>query len=418
MSERPPSTCLFLPELPADLTDQVLERHFRGFVGYDSSRTKHDRNGRLVGFVEFTTVDDAVRCRDSMQGASPFPGVHWQIHFSNNTQSRPTASAKRQRSEESEPPLAQRNSFPMEPPRPMAPPAVVYGRDDPRYAPPPHHHNSPLPPTPSGYGAPYAPSAYGSYGAPPPSDPLAMQPQPANYIGMHLPHDASSTLYIEGLPTDATEREVAHVFRRYEGLGFRSIRMSSIKSSRNPGTNLFLCFAEFDNAHQATVALCGLQGYRFDTRVDGEKSGIRISYAKAKGGGGGQRGEGGGQRAPPGGPPPPAAMPQAHSSDERGYGHAPPRHELERRESRGGGDDRGGGGGDERRSGGGRDTYYDEGQSAGSRGARGYDNDRSGYRRDGREHSDRYGEEYEDSERGDDELFHRADNVSVQGIID
>ena len=121
MSERPPSTCLFLPELPADLTDQVLERHFRGFVGYDSSRTKHDRNGRLVGFVEFTTVDDAVRCRDSMQGASPFPGVHWQIHFSNNTQSRPTASAKRQRSEESEPPLAQRNSFPMEPPRPMAP---------------------------------------------------------------------------------------------------------------------------------------------------------------------------------------------------------------------------------------------------------------------------------------------------------
>jgi hypothetical protein len=96
-------------------------------------------------------------------------------------------------------------------------------------------------------------------------------------------------------------------------------------------------------------------------------------------------------------------MPQAHSSDERGYGHAPPRHELERRE---------------RRSGGGRDTYYDEGLSTGSRGARGYDNDRSGYRRDGREHSDRYGEEYEDSERGDDELFHRADNVSVQGIID
>ena len=111
-------------------------------------------------------------------------------------------------------------------------------------------------------------------------------------------------------------------------------------------------------------------------------------------------------------------MPQAHSSDERGYGHAPPRHELERRESRGGGDDRGGGGGDERRGGGSRDTYYDEGLSAGSRGARGYDNDRSGYRRDGREHSDRYRDEYEDSERGDDELFHRADNVSVQGIID
>ena len=76
------------------------------------------------------------------------------------------------------------------------------------------------------------------------------------------------------------------------------------------------------------------------------------------------------------------------------------------------------GGGDEHRGGGSRDTYYDEGLSAGSRGARGYDNDRSGYRRDGREHSDRYRDEYEDSERGDDELFHRADNVSVLGIID
>lgn len=40
---------------------------------------------QLVGFVEFDRVEDAVRSRDSMQGASPFAGVAWHIHFSNNT---------------------------------------------------------------------------------------------------------------------------------------------------------------------------------------------------------------------------------------------------------------------------------------------------------------------------------------------
>lgn len=88
---------------------------------------------------------------------------------------------------------------------------------------------------------------------------LTTQPQPINYTGISLPHEASSTLYIEGLPPDATEREVSHIFRRYEGHGFQSIRLRPIESNKNPGTNLVLCFAEFDNAHQATVALYGLQ---------------------------------------------------------------------------------------------------------------------------------------------------------------
>ena len=100
----PPSTCLFLPELPVDLTDTVLERHFRGFTGFESCRTRHDRNGKLVGFVEFEQVDDAIRCRDSMQGSSPFSGQAWHIHFSNSTQSRAATAAKRPR-EESGPPV-------------------------------------------------------------------------------------------------------------------------------------------------------------------------------------------------------------------------------------------------------------------------------------------------------------------------
>ena len=51
MSRAQPSQTLFLPELPSDITDGVLERHFRGFVGYESCRTRNDRNGKLVGFV-------------------------------------------------------------------------------------------------------------------------------------------------------------------------------------------------------------------------------------------------------------------------------------------------------------------------------------------------------------------------------
>ena len=91
--------------------------------------------------------------------------------------------------------------------------------------------------------------------------PIVFTPQPSapNYLALQLPLDATSTLYIEGLPADASEREVAHIFRRYEGHGFQSIRMRGIESARSPGTTLFLCFAEFDNAHQATIAMYGLQ---------------------------------------------------------------------------------------------------------------------------------------------------------------
>ena len=46
------------------------------------------------------------------------------------------------------------------------------------------------------------------------------------------------------------------------------------------------------------------------------------------------------------------------------------------------------------------------------------DRGRGGYRRDTREHADGYRDEYEDSERGDDDVFQRADQVSFHGISD
>merc|ERR1719424_439512 len=106
---------------------------------------------------------------------------------------------------------------------------------------------------------------------------------PPNYMSAQLPRDASSTLYVEGLPSDATEREVAHIFRRFEGHGYQSIRMLARESSKTPGKNLYLCFVEFDNPHQATACLHQMQGYKVDKAIEG--GGVKISFAKSKGGG-------------------------------------------------------------------------------------------------------------------------------------
>ena len=191
-------------------------------------------------------------------------------------------------------------------------------------------------------------------------------------------------------PLYQTEREVSHLFRRYDG--FQSVRMRAIESSKAPGTNLFLCFAEFDNSHQATVALVGLNGYRLDPKV--EVSAVKISYAKAKGARG---------------PPPPRAPPPQYDG---GYGAT----QYMPREA--GGPPR-----EERRGGDERDRYDDDRRGGyddrgGGRDERDYDgDDRRGYRR-GQEHDDRYRDDYEDSEVGDNDVFQRAEQVSMHGITD
>lgn len=198
-----------------------------------------------------------------------------------------------------------------------------------------------------------------------------MQPQQPNYL-MNLPHDASSTLYVEGLPPDATEREVTHIFRRFEGQGYQSLRMVARESSKSPGRNLYLCFVEFDNAHQATVAMHQLQGYRLEKGSD--LPGVKISYAKSKSE----------RRAPAPRSAPPPARPQGRPDGGR---------PDERYESQ---------------------PY--EGPPGGQYAESNYP--RAHRRVDDREHSDSFRDDYEDSERGDDDLFQRADEVSMQGITD
>ena len=45
-----------------------------------------------------------------------------------------------------------------------------------------------------------------------------------------VPKDATSCLYIEGIPPDATEREVAHIFRPFPGYMLARLIPRSSKS--------------------------------------------------------------------------------------------------------------------------------------------------------------------------------------------
>ncbi|XP_039142133.1 RNA-binding protein 2-like isoform X1 [Dioscorea cayenensis subsp. rotundata] len=95
-----------------------------------------------------------------------------------------------------------------------------------------------------------------------------------------LPPDASNTLFVEGLPSNCTRREVSHVFRPF--VGFREVRLVS-KESRHPGGDpLILCFVDFSTASQAAVALEALQGYKFDEN-DRESANLRLQFARFPG---------------------------------------------------------------------------------------------------------------------------------------
>ena len=86
--------------------------------------------------------------------------------------------------------------------------------------------------------------------------------------------NATSTVYVEGIPLDATEREVAHIFRPYPG--FRGLRL--IEKEKN-GKKTIICFADFDNIIQSTVCINTLQGYRFEKN---DLIGLHLSYGVKK----------------------------------------------------------------------------------------------------------------------------------------
>ena len=77
-----------------------------------------------------------------------------------------------------------------------------------------------------------------------------------------LPPDASSTLYVEGLPPGSTRREVAHVLRQF--VGYKEVSLVSKESKHRGSDPLIFCFVDFTSLACAATALNALQGYKIN----------------------------------------------------------------------------------------------------------------------------------------------------------
>ncbi|WMV19967.1 hypothetical protein MTR67_013352 [Solanum verrucosum] len=107
-----------------------------------------------------------------------------------------------------------------------------------------------------------------------------------------LPHGASSTLYIEGLPLDISRREVAHIFRPFAGYKeVRLVRRDSKHVTCWRSSYPWVC--GFANPACAATALSALQGYKMDEH-DINSAYLRLQFSKFPGprfGGSGSRGK-------------------------------------------------------------------------------------------------------------------------------
>lgn len=165
-----------------------------------------------VGFVEFEDHDSAARARDEMADhrfARGDRGI--VIQFSN-----PSRSSKRSRSDN--------DSY-----------SSHYSSSSSSSS----SHNFSQPPAyggSGGYGSMGYYGGYGGYGSAP----------PPNYYGS-LPPEASSTLFVEGLPSDVTVREVSHIFRPFPG--YQSLRIVPKESKSDPSKVFTLCFVEYDSKY-------------------------------------------------------------------------------------------------------------------------------------------------------------------------
>lgn len=71
-----------------------------------------------------------------------------------------------------------------------------------------------------------------------------------------LPLDASSTLFVEGVPLNCSLREVHHIFRIF--LGYKEVRL--VNASNSNGDPLVHCFVDFESPYYAANAMDCLQG--------------------------------------------------------------------------------------------------------------------------------------------------------------
>lgn len=104
---------------------------------------------------------------------------------------------------------------------------------------------------------------------------------------MNLPQEATPTLYLDGVPFNIPKREIAHIFRPFEG--FKYVRYVTRDSQKVEGEKINLIFVEFSTPAAAFNARETVQGYPLDLE-DKNSPVLKISFARPpKGGGKGRR---------------------------------------------------------------------------------------------------------------------------------
>jgi hypothetical protein len=244
---------LFIAEIPFNIQENDLYSLFKNEEGFKSVRLRKDKNNNLVAFVEFENNNFASRAKEKFQyykfGIND-KGLYIQFSYNSKT----TKNTK----------IKQENNH-------------LYNNQN-------NNNLNNL----SSFQFP-------SFFSPLSTATLASLTYPSiisNLCSPQLPSDANSTLFVEGIPLDATEREVSHIFRQWPG--FQSLRIiTRIKDLTNKQNNnqnnnnnnkssiyrYNLCFVEFENKIQANFAMLYLQGYRFDKK---DIKGLSISFAKGE----------------------------------------------------------------------------------------------------------------------------------------
>lgn len=74
-------------------------------------------------------------------------------------------------------------------------------------------------------------------------------------LPLGLPNDAHHTLYVEGVPGDVSERELAHIFRPFPGYISLRLRAKGGRSLGAPSSSAnveAICFVEFESSYHVS----------------------------------------------------------------------------------------------------------------------------------------------------------------------
>ena len=199
MPGREPTRCLFIKEIPAHYTTENVGRIFSGEAGYETCRVRVDAKGSTTAFVDFATVPDSVAARQQVHG-QVFDGVQFQLQFARDMSRKSRGSSGK-----------------------------------------------------AGASAAGGESRGSSEGR---GSAGAGRSQPrggGGLVGGFPSHPNNVTLFVEGVPANATEREIGHIFRPFEG--FVTLRLKMPRRLRPGPVEFTMCFVEFVSREAAQACM-------------------------------------------------------------------------------------------------------------------------------------------------------------------